>query len=53
VIIMINHTLYEEMDIESLLDRVNRPAVVVDGWHLFNSEIFVNIQGVSYLCTGF
>ena len=53
VIIMINHTIYEEMDIESLLDRVNRPAVVVDGWHLFNSEIFVNIQGVSYLCTGF
>lgn len=53
VIIMINHTLYEEMDIETLLDKVNRPAVVVDGWHLFNSEIFVNIQGVSYLCTGF
>ncbi len=52
VVIMINHTLYEEMDIEALLDTTDKPVVIVDGWHLFNSESLGNIEGVTYLCTG-
>jgi len=51
-IIMINHTAYEEMDIFIYLETMNKPAVLMDGWHLFSSDNFVKVPGVTYLCTG-
>jgi UDP-N-acetyl-D-mannosaminuronic acid dehydrogenase len=51
-IIMINHASYEEMDIVSHMNQMNKPAVLLDGWHLFSSDSFGEVPGVSYFCVG-
>ena len=52
VIVMLNHPAYEEMDIARLLEGARKPAVVIDGWHIFNSDDLAGIAGVSYRCIG-
>ena len=51
-IIMLNHPIYEEMDIASLLDSARKPTVVMDGWRLFNPEDMEQIPGVVYRWVG-
>jgi UDP-N-acetyl-D-mannosaminuronic acid dehydrogenase len=52
VIVMLNHDLYEEMDIAGLLETTRKPVVVVDGWHIFNSDDVADLSGVTYRCIG-
>jgi len=52
VIIMLNHTMYEEMNIALLVEKARKPMVIVDGWHIFNSDDLADIAGVTYRCTG-
>ena len=53
VIIMTNHTAFESMDISSLANSMKKPAVLYDGWHLFDPETLRDVSGVTYIGTGF
>ncbi len=48
VIIMTNHEAYASMNIKELLSSTQKPAVFIDGWHLFDPEKMKTIDGVSY-----
>lgn len=52
VIIMLNHPLYEEMDIAALVDGAHKPLLIMDGWHLFNQDEIDRIPGIVYRCIG-
>jgi UDP-N-acetyl-D-mannosaminuronic acid dehydrogenase len=52
VVLMLNHTIYEEMDVSTLLEHANRPVVVIDGWHIFNPDDLAQLDGVIYGCIG-
>jgi nucleotide sugar dehydrogenase len=52
VIVMLNHSAYEEMDIAGLLELARKPVVVVDGWHIFNPDDLAELPGVTYRCIG-
>lgn len=52
VIIMLDHPEYEEMELVRLLDQVRKPAVVIDGWHLFNADDLQQVAGITYRCIG-
>lgn len=52
IILMLNHTLYEEMDIARLLERTRKPAVLLDGWHIFNAADLSQVPGITYRCIG-
>ena len=51
-IIMINHFMYEEMDLISLTNIMKKPAVLFDGWHLSNKEKALEASDIKYLCVG-
>lgn len=52
VIIMLNHPVYEEMNIASLTAKARKPLVIMDGWHLFNQDDMDRIPDVIYRCIG-
>lgn len=52
IVVMLNHSAYEEMRLESLLEQANRPVVVIDGWHLFNPDDLAAVRGLTYRCIG-
>ena len=52
VIIMTNHIEYEHIDIDKLVKTMNKPAILMDGWQLFNSEILSKNTGIKYMSIG-
>jgi UDP-N-acetyl-D-mannosaminuronic acid dehydrogenase len=52
VIIMLDHHVYEEMDLAGLVEQARKPAVVIDGWHLFNADDLQQVPGITYRCIG-
>ncbi len=53
VIIANNHRSYERIDIENLVQRMNKPAVVLDCWQIFNRKHLKNIEGIDHGGIGF
>lgn len=50
--IMNNHPLYGCMDVSSLLETMNMPALVVDCWHQYRKAQIEMTKGVSYVGIG-
>ncbi len=48
VLIMNNHRSYGDIDILGLLQRMKKPALLFDGWHLFPLKEIERIDGISY-----
>ncbi len=48
VIIMNNHKSYEDINVLLLLNRTNKPAVFIDGWHIFEPEDIKRLPGIVY-----
>ncbi len=53
VIFMTNNPPYYDLYIEDLIDKMNKPCVLMDGWHIFNSNEIKKIDGVIYCGIGF
>lgn len=47
-LIMNNHLSYEHLDIDGLLDLMNKPAVFFDGWHIFDPDIIKTHKHIIY-----
>lgn len=48
VLIMNNHESYTKMNIYPLLNRMKRPGLFFDGWHLFSKEAVARVKGITY-----
>ena len=48
VVILNNHKKYRELNINKLLNSMNKPAVFLDSWHVFNPQEIKNIKGILY-----
>lgn len=48
VIFMNNHSSYYDLDIKHLTDLMNKPAVLIDGWRIFNPEDIRELEGIIY-----
>ncbi|HLE57402.1 MAG TPA: UDP binding domain-containing protein, partial [Rhodothermia bacterium] len=48
VLVMNNHRSYSDMDLFSLLTRMQRPGLFVDAWHLFIRREVEQIEGIVY-----
>ena len=48
VIFMNNHRSYYDLDIETLTALLNKPAVFIDVWHIFNPKDMREFDGVIY-----
>ncbi len=48
VLIMNNHASYTKLDLYDLLERMNRPSLFFDGWHLFGRNEVEQIEGIAY-----
>ncbi|MBI4329085.1 MAG: nucleotide sugar dehydrogenase [Chloroflexi bacterium] len=47
-----NHKSYSSIDLVHLASLLNRPAVILDGWNLFEPEAVQGLEGVYYAATG-
>lgn len=52
VIIMNNHQSYKKIPIYSLVKTMNTPAILFDGWNLFDGKLIQKIEGVTYTTLG-
>lgn len=52
VIIMNNHRSYSDLNINSLLASMNKPAVFYDGWNIFPPQDMRNMPGILFAATG-
>ena len=50
---MNNHRSFASLDIYGLVERMNRPAILFDGWSLFDWEGIERIPGVRYMGLGY
>ena len=50
---MNNHRSYYDLNIFNLLNSMNKPCVIYDGWNMFPYHEIQNIPGVIYTATGF
>ena len=48
VVVMNNHPSYKDMDLFSLLSRMRRPGLLLDGWHIFARRDVEQIAGIEY-----
>lgn len=53
VIIMNNHQLYSQLDIVSLLEKVNKKCLFVDSWSIFEPKEILKVDGIIYQGLGF
>ena len=53
VIIMNNHISYAKFDIYALLEKMNKPSIFFDGWHLFPPDDIMSVEGVSLSGLGY
>jgi len=47
-LIMNNHHSYMDMDILGLVELMNTPALLFDGWHIFPREEIERVDGIVY-----
>ena len=52
VFIMNNHSSYTNLNINSLLETMNKPALFYDGWNMFSHQDVESISGIHYLAVG-
>ncbi len=52
VIIMNNHRSYSDLNINSLLASMNKPAVFYDGWNVFPAQDMQSVPGILFAATG-
>ena len=52
VFIMNNHSSYTNLNINSLLETMNKPALFFDGWNMFPYQDLENVPGIHYLAVG-
>ncbi len=48
VFIMNNHPSYEDWNLHDLMKTMSKPALFVDGWHMFRIDDITRVEGVSY-----
>ncbi len=48
VFVMNNHPSYEDWNLHALLATLRKPALFVDGWHIFRSDDIARTPGISY-----
>jgi UDP-N-acetyl-D-mannosaminuronate dehydrogenase len=48
VIFMNNHPSYAKLDLQDLAPLMNKPAVLFDGWHIFDPVAVRSLGGVIY-----
>jgi len=48
VIFMTNHPGYARLDLQDLTPLMNKPAVLFDGWHIFDPADVRSLSGVIY-----
>jgi nucleotide sugar dehydrogenase len=48
VFVMNNHPSYEDWNLHELMKTLRKPALFVDGWHLFRIEDITRVEGISY-----
>ncbi len=48
VFVMNNHPSYEDWNLHDLMKTMGKPALFVDGWHMFRIEDITRVEGVSY-----
>ena len=48
VFVLNNHPSYEDWNLHELMKSMHRPALFVDGWHLFRIDDITRVEGVSY-----
>jgi len=45
---MNNHRSYRDMDILGLIELMNKPALLFDGWQIFPQEEIERVEGIIY-----
>lgn len=53
VVMMLNHEMYEDIDIFNLISKAKRPFLFLDGWQIYNPYEIREIPGVYYEGIGF
>ena len=53
VLFMNNHRSFASLDIYGLVERMNRSAILFDGWSFFDSDEIERISGVRYMGLGY
>src|SRR5688572_8579478 len=53
VLVMNNHRNFNKLDIYTLTKSMKAPAIVFDGWRLFNGDEIEKIPGVRYMGLGY
>ena len=53
VVIMLNHEMYEDLNIFSLIERTKKPLLFLDGWQIYNPREIRAIPNVYYEGVGF
>lgn len=53
VVVMLNHEMYEDIDIFALIGKAKKPLLLLDGWQIYNPKEMGEIAGVCYEGVGF
>jgi len=53
VVFMTNHRSFTAVDVYGLAERMRRPAIFFDGWHLFELDAIERVSGVRYMGMGY
>lgn len=48
IVIMNNHKSYADMNIYELLEKMSKPGMFFDGWHIFSKDVISKIPGIKY-----
>ena len=49
VILMNNHKSFSDLNIFNLLNKMNKPSIFIDTWHIFDPLEIKQIKGLKYL----
>ena len=52
LIIANNHKSYRDWYISDLISKMNKPAIIYDGWRMLDKEIVESFEGIVYLAPG-
>ena len=52
LIIANNHESYKDWYIPNLVSKMNKPAIIYDGWRMLDKEIVDSFEGIVYLAPG-
>ena len=48
VLFLNNHNSYTDIDLTALLNTMNKPAIIIDAWHIFEPLYFKRQEGILY-----